>query len=241
MTGQDEQRDTRERRGGRPESPLWGSVLVNVLVALVIVSIVQAFVIRVHSVSSGSMEQTLSVHDRVLSTNLSYLTSDPRVGDIVIFGHGETWETDRRTPASNPVVAALRVFGDVTGIGVSSTIFTVKRVLGTPGDTVACCDGQGRVTLNGVALDEPYLYEDFAFQPGSIDCTTDMRSGRCFGPVQVPEGRLLVMGDHRSRSADSVAPCRSVTADVSTCAQFVRRERVTGKVVAKAWPPGPVG
>lgn len=235
----DEEGSAAPHRVSRPTSA-WLSVLVNVLVALVIVALVQAFLVRVHSVSSGSMLQTLSVHDRVLSSTLPYLASEPQVGDIIIFGHGDTWETDRRTPASNPALAALRTFGDLTGIGVSNTIYTVKRVLGTPGDTVACCDDQGRVTVNGESLDEPYVFEDFAFEPGSLDCTSDMRSGRCFGPLLVPEGRLLVLGDHRTRSADSVAACRSPGADARTCAQYVRRERVTGKVIAKAVPPGPV-
>lgn len=226
------------RRFPRP-LPLWLSIIGNVLAALVIVSLVQAFLVRVHNVSSGSMETTLHVNDRVLSSNVPYWSSGPQRGDIVIFGHGEDWDSPTRTPASNPLLAAGRLFGDITGIGTSNRIYTVKRVIGLPGDVVACCDPLGRVTVNGKPIDEPYLYEDLVFTRGSLDCRTQSTSPRCFKPLRVPEGRYLVMGDHRSNSADSVAYCRSRAAGTD-CGRFVPAERISGKVVAKAWPPGPI-
>ena len=66
----------------------------------------------------------------------------------------------------------------------------IKRVIGLPGDTVVCCDAQGRVSVNGVPLDESYLF------PG------DEPSVKSFSVV-VPAGKLWVMGDHRSVSFDS--------------------------------------
>lgn len=225
----------------RRETPTWVVMVAYLLLGLLVVSVLQGFrIVRVYNVPSRSMEQTLGVGDRILVSGLPYLGGGPARGDIVVFGHGDTWEDEARPPASNPLLAAARVFGDLTGIGTSSRLHTVKRVIGLPGETVACCDADGRVTVDGVALEEPYIFEDFPFTPGSTDCSSQERSARCFLPIRVPEGKLLVLGDHRSNSADSVAGCRSGSA-VEGCARLVDRARVVGRVFAKAWPPGPVG
>lgn len=228
------------RTARRPERPLWQSLVLNVLVALAVVSLLQAFVVRVHNVASGSMQQTLGVTDRVLSFKLAYLNASPARGDVVIFAHGDTWDTQWRSPDPNPLKQALRVFGDITGIGLSSQSFTVKRVIGVAGDAVDCCDTDGRVRVDGRPLTEPYVYRDLTFRPGELDCATEPRSARCFGPVRVPVGSLLVLGDHRSNSADSVVDCRSLAAPLDSCARFVAVTQVTGKVIARVWPPGPI-
>jgi len=65
----------------------------------------------------------------------------------------------------------------------------VKRVVAVGGDTVACCDAQGRLTVNGAPVDEPYLGK------GRNLSTTYS--------VTVPEGRLFLLGDDRTSSLDS--------------------------------------
>ena len=130
---------------------------------------------------------------------------------------------------------ALRWVGDLTGIGPSNTAYTVKRVIGLPGETVSCCSSDGRVTVDGTPLDEPYVYEDLPFTPGTMDCASTPRSTRCFPDIRVPEGNLLVLGDHRSQSADSVFGCRGAR-DGPECARFVPEERVVGPVVLRFWP-----
>jgi signal peptidase I len=67
---------------------------------------------------------------------------------------------------------------------------TVKRVVGVPGDRVAMEDGVLKV--NGAAPREPYVNQR------EVD-------SEYYGPVTVPPGSVLVMGDHRGESLDSRA------------------------------------
>ncbi|MBG6083943.1 signal peptidase I [Zhihengliuella flava] len=222
----------------RRERPFWLSFALNLIVALVVISLVQAFVVKVFNVPSGSMEQTLNVGDRILVNRLAYTGSAPQTGDVVVFSAQGDWEPSREP--SGGLRQAAEWFGDLTGIGPSSTHYLVKRVIGTPGDTVECCTAEGAVTVNGAPLDEPYVYNDYPFSPGVQDCTTPARSARCFGPVRVGEGQYVVLGDHRANSADSVISCRGRT-KAETCARTVEEEAVVGRVVLTMWPLGREG
>lgn len=94
----------------------------------------------------------------------------------------------------------------------------VKRVVGTGGDKVTCCDKQGRLTVNGEVVDEPYLKESGPdTQPP-------------FKTTKVPEGRLFLLGDHRADSLDS----RVHLDDGDHGA--VPRSAVHARVDAVAWP-----
>jgi signal peptidase I len=95
-------------------------------------------------------------------------------------------------------------------------------VIGLPGDRIVCCDEQGRLTVNGVPLDEPYLFP------------LDLPSRDRFD-VLVPPGRVWVMGDHRSRSADS----RAHLADPG--GGTVPMDKIVGRAVAIVWPLGRAG
>ena len=212
-------------------------MFTEVIIALVAVALVQAFVVKPFGVPSQSMEQTLHIGDRIL---VNRLDDDITRGDVVVFGHGNTWQEKELPPASNVVTRAFRAFGDLTGIGPSSTAYTVKRVIGLPGQKVACCSTDGKVTVDGQPLDEPYIYEDLPFTPGTLDCSSSPRSPRCFPEITVPRENLIVLGDHRSESADSVIGCRGAT-DGPECARFVPKERVVGPVILRFWPLGDIG
>jgi signal peptidase I len=212
-------------------------MFTEVLLALVAVALVQAFLIKPFGVPSRSMEETLHVGDRIL---VNRLDGSVARGDVVVFGHGDTWQQRSLPDPSNPLVRAARWFGNLTGIGPSSTAYTVKRVIGLPGDRVACCSPDGRVTVDAEALDEPYVHEDLPFTAGTLDCSSSPRSARCFPEITVPDDNLLVLGDHRSQSADSVIGCRGA-ADGPECVRLVPMERVVGPVVLRFWPVGDLG
>lgn len=207
-------------------------LFTEVFIALVAVALVQGFLVKPFGVPSQSMEETLHIGDRIVVNRLDDSTAR---GDVVVFGHGETWQDTELATAGNPVVRVLRAVGDLTGIGPSSTAYTVKRVVGLPEERVACCTSDGRVTVDDQPLDETYVHEDLPFTAGSLDCSSTPRSTRCFPEIRVPADNLLVMGDHRSQSADSVIGCRGAT-EGPECARFVPTERVIGPVVLRFWP-----
>lgn len=205
--------------------------VIHLAVAVVVISLLQAFVVRPFRVPSASMEPTLSVGDRLLVERWK----PPAAQDIVVFGHGATWDDARLPRSDNLFKSLVRTIGAVTGVGPSNTAFTVKRVIGTPGRTVACCTMQGAVTVDARVVAEPYVVHDFPFQPGRLDCTTRPRSQRCFSALLVPPGRLLVLGDNRTNSDDSVAGCRG-SETAGGCATFARRDQTIGVVGARFWP-----
>ncbi len=212
-------------------------ILAEIALAVAVVALVQAFLVKPFGVPSQSMENTLHIGDRILVNRLD--TTIER-GDVIVFGHGATWQDSTLPPAESLLKRVLRTAGDIIGIGPSNTAYTVKRVIGLPGTTVHCCDREGRIVVDGKALTEPYLFENLPFQPGHLDCSSTPRSTRCFPELTVPPKSYLVLGDHRSQSADSVFTCRGSVAptspSASSCARYVPAERVVGTVMATFWP-----
>ena len=102
------------------------------------------------------MEDTLLTGDRVLVNKLVYHFRSIGRGDIVVFSGQGSWGSitgaPDPTPPGNPF---LRAVDDVLAdAGIYSTqTYYIKRVIGLPGDHVACCT-DGKVTVNGVPLDE---------------------------------------------------------------------------------------
>ena len=77
-------------------------MFTEVIIALVAVALVQAFLVKPFGVPSQSMEQTLHIGDRILVNRLDH---DTARGDVVVFGHGDTWQADEVPPAANVVDA----------------------------------------------------------------------------------------------------------------------------------------
>ncbi|MCJ1679897.1 signal peptidase I [Streptomyces sp. APSN-46.1] len=149
------------------------------------------FVVQPFLIPSRSMEPTLKVGDRVLVNKLAYRFGDqPLRGDVVVFDGTGSFVRERAGADGNPVGEALHGAASALGLAEPSDSDFVKRVVGIGGDDVVCCDSGGRIKVNGVPLDEPYLY------PGDGASSVPFR-------VVVPLGTLWVMGDHRSQSRDS--------------------------------------
>lgn len=181
-----------EGDGVRPRSSRWRTWRPYALITAVcftVVMLLSAFVVQPFQIPSGSMENTLRPGDRVLVNKLAYRFGDePRRGDVVVFDG--TGSFVREAPSENPVTGLLREAGAALGLAEPAGTDYVKRVLGIGGDRVTCCDERGKIEVNGRPLDEDYLY------PGD-------KPSRVPFDVVVPEGRLWVMGDHRSDSSDS--------------------------------------
>lgn len=232
-------RRRRDGRAGRRSllKTITGSFWFNLVAAIVVLALVQAFVVKVYYVPSGSMQQTLAIGDRLAVERFSYDFSDPHDGDVVVFEASDLWGESSEAP-SNPFVYAVKWLGGIIGIGPNLSHTLVKRVIAGPGQTVSCCDSVGRILVDGQPIDEPYVFEDLEFLPGSFDCDSEQVSRRCFGTVTVPAGEYFVLGDHRSNSNDSIFACRGSTTPATDCLKMVGRGDIVGRAFAIVLPPG---
>jgi len=215
----------RRRSQGRPRRlSLLGEIPVLLALAVVLALVVKAFVVQAYFIPSGSMERTLLIGDRVFVNKLVYRTRGVHRGEIVVFNGSTTGFQQAESvvpPPGNALTRVARGLQGLVGLGAPGEKDFIKRVVAVGGDAVACCDNRGRTTVNGVALDESYIYEPAPLTPGP--------AGRIFGPVTIPRGFLWVMGDHRSASSDSRA-------------NGVIPERVViGRAFVRVWPLSRLG
>ena len=177
----------------------------------------KAFVAQAFLVPTASMADTLRPGDRVLVNKLIYHLRGVSRGDVVVFSGTGSWGPPPPRAAS-PVARWYRDVLTATGLASNGTDY-IKRVIGLPGDRVTCCDPFGRITVNGVPLNEGgYLY------PG------ERPSQESFS-VTVPPGRLWVMGDHRADSEDS----RDHPGDPGE--GTIPESAVVGRAFLIVWPP----
>jgi signal peptidase I len=185
--------------------------------ALILSMVVKTFFVQFFYIPSGSMENTLLVNDRVGVNKLGAIFSEIKRGEVVVFRDPADWLS---TPVNDEVGLRKIVKDALVFVGVipdPSKQYLIKRVIGVGGDRVVCCNDKDQLEVNGVAIDEPYIY------PG------DKASDNEFD-VTVPKDFIWVMGDHRGASADS----RYHTDDPNR--GMVPLDKVTGRALFIIWP-----
>jgi signal peptidase I len=198
-------------------------LVVIVVVALLASFLIRTFLIQSFYIPSASMEHTLlgepGHEDRILVDRLVPGVIPIQRGDVVVFTDPGGWlESEQTTPSRpNPIQAVLAA---ITPFGADDDDHLVKRVIGLPGDRVACCNALGQMTVNGAPLVEPYAVVPAGYTAVSRDPFD----------VVVPAGKLWVMGDNRYDSSDS--RYHQDTASKG----FVPMADVTGRAFVISWP-----
>ncbi len=207
-----------KRKQPAPQGSIWKELPVLIVIAIGLAILLKTFLVQAFFIPSGSMENTLQVGDRVMVNKVVYHLRDIKRGDVVVFDGLDSFTPEVSIPEpTNPVAKALGWFGSLVGFAPPSEKDFIKRVIGIPGDRVACCDTKGRVTVNGVPLTEPYLF------PGNTPSDTTF-------DIIVPPGRLWVMGDHRAESSDSRAHIQDPGGGT------VPENKVIGRAFVIIWP-----
>jgi len=149
----------------------------TLLLTLIIFWVIQTFIAQPYQVQQDSMRQTLLEGQYVLVDKLTPHFDTYSRGDIVVFNPLRREGSCQTEPV------------DTTGGG---GVPFIKRVIAAPGEQVSIHDGG--VYVNGILLDEPYVFEGPTNALGDEDTWT------------IPADRLFVMGDNRNNSTDSRAP-----------------------------------
>jgi signal peptidase I len=203
--------DKTKRQHGKPG---WRFALLALMLAVAISGLVRSLWLDVYYIPSASMEPLFGSGDRILVSRTDFQSEPIRRGDVVVFDGRGTFAP--LNSGKGPLFDAVTAVGHWLGLTGSETTY-VKRVIGLPGDHVICCDANGKLTVNGQPLEETYLFHG------------DVPSEQTFNVI-VPAGRLWLLGDHRSRSADS----RSLLG--APGGGMVPVDRVIGRPVQIIWP-----
>jgi signal peptidase I len=164
------------------------------------------------------MENTLQINDRVAVNKVPFFGKSIGRGDVVVFRDPDNWLPEPYAVDDNKYLSKVKEgFVAVGVLPNPAKQYLVKRIIGIAGDKVECCSKNKKLMINGVEIEEPYIFS------GNSASDTNFN-------VTVPEGKIWVMGDHRGASADS----RFHQDDINK--GMVPISKVTGKVVGIIWP-----
>jgi signal peptidase I len=150
-----------------------------ICIAILLALFIRTFIVQAFKIPSGSMLPTLLIGDHLLVNKFIYGIRVPFTGKIII-------------PIVDPSKGDIVVFK----FPKDRSVDYIKRVVGTPGDTVEIKNK--KVFVNGIGVDDPHAHVS---SPAVLDAQVSPRDN--FGPILVPEDRIFVMGDNRDNSYDS--------------------------------------
>ena len=208
--------------------PLWQELPLLLVVAFCLAVLIRTFLLQAFFIPSGSMEDTLLDRRPGAGQQGRLRRARPaarRGGGLP--GHrqlGAGESTRSRQPGFAGKLG--RTLGDLVGVSRPGEKDFIKRVIGLPGDRVACCDDQGRVTVNGIRWTSRTCCENSPLDvpPNPQECRS-----RRFDEVVVPPGQIFVMGDHRLVSQDA------------RCQGPVPIDNVIGRAFVVVWPSVALG
>ncbi|HYN36870.1 MAG TPA: signal peptidase I [Actinomycetota bacterium] len=201
------QNDVKEET--KRKRPLWRELPVLLVIAFVAALLIKTFLLQAFFIPSASMEPTLKEGDRVLVEKVFYRFGEPDRPDVIVFERDLPGLTGTDAEDESVFSDIANAFKELFGFPTGTTEDYIKRVIGVEGDTVSGRDG--RVFVNGEAIDEPYLPEDVETAP--------------FESIEVPQDMIFVMGDNRGASDDS----RSFGP--------ISVDSVIGRAFVIVWPP----
>jgi signal peptidase I len=220
-------RDPNRKPKRRPKTPLQSflwfvrDVVIILLVAIVVSFVVKTFLVRSFFIPSQSMLNTLHVDDRVIVNELVPDIMPVQHGDVVVFKDPGGWLHASPHQSKGPIGDAIDWTLSLVGLtSPDNDQHLIKRVIGLPGDTVRCCTPEGKLTINGVPITEPYIVT-----PPGVNRASEVNFS-----VTVPKDSYWVMGDNRYNSADS-------RYNVDKPGKgFVAKSDVVGRAFVLSWP-----